>query len=130
MTNTAIMNQKFNFKIDELLDGDPSKENKEYSCYRKFETPGNIRNLVLIWPDGRQKNCNYAYLVTTEYLPEEGKITLFYTSETIMLIGVNLAELHHDLRYQLPEEIIAVDKRYLKTLPDGESAVFTIMISE
>jgi len=124
------MNQKFNFKLDELLQGNPSKVDENYSCYKKFETQGNIRNLVLIWPDGKEKNCNYAYLVTTEYLPEEGKITLFFTSETIVITGVNLTELHHDLRYQLLEEIIAIDKRYATTLPNNESVVFDITVSE
>lgn len=123
------MNQRFRSKLDELHENEPfANHGNQENAYKKFETIGHIRNLVLTWPNGRQKNCNYAYLVTSEYLPDESCIVLYYTSETIKLVGVNLANLHRELRYQLPEEIICIDKRYVSTLDDMECAVFEIQM--
>jgi hypothetical protein len=129
LTHSESMNQRFRNKLNHLRDSEPALANADStSSCKNFPTSGHIRYLAFVWPNGREKLCNYAYLVSTDYNPEESCILLHFTSETIEIIGSNLDKLHYDLRYQLPEEIIAVNERYISTMNETDCIVTKIAI--
>lgn len=48
---------------------------------------------------------NYAYLISGEYEHESGKITLTFTSQTVVIEGVNLLDLFDSFCAHLPQRI-------------------------
>jgi hypothetical protein len=120
------MNQNFKDKLNE----NPSKGGSDDPHYKTFESVGHVRNLCLTWPDGKRKFMNYAYLVSGEYSPEEGRIILIFTSETIVLVGIRLNLLFNDLLSHLPLDIVMIEQRYSSTVKNNEFAVHQIEVSK
>lgn len=78
----------------------------------EYKISSSVRNLCLIWPDGRKKFFNYAYLVSADYFPGDGLIQLTFTSATILLKGIKLNVLYEKLLFHTPVKITCQDERY------------------
>lgn len=123
------MDEKFKLKMDELFENDPSQDETNYQDhYKKHETVGNTRHITFVWPDGKEKCLEYAYLVDRDYIPDQNLIVLTFTAATISLIGIRLKILFEDIKKQLAREIGCMDKRYNATLEDDEFAVNQITV--
>ncbi|WP_410879468.1 hypothetical protein [Myroides sp. DW712] len=109
------MSYDYKSRLDDYLSGDPTKKNdsKEAENITYFdENYIGVRNVCFVLLDGKQIFLNYNYLVSGEYLPEENKITLQFTTSTIMLQGYNLEKLFQDFMQHSPKSIMAIDNRY------------------
>lgn len=122
------MNQNFKDRLNEMRNENPNKGGNDDTHYKTFESAGHVRNLCLTWPDGKRKFMNYAYLVTGEYSPEDGRILLVFTSETIVLVGIRLNLLFNDLLSHLPLDIMMIEQRYSSTVNNNEFAVHQIEV--
>lgn len=111
------MSQNFKLKFDELREGKPTEKGEAVeNSYETFDTPGHVRNLCFVWPDGRKKFLNYAYLVSGEYSPDDGSITLIFTTDTVVVKGSGLDELFEELVSHRPMKVIYTDARYNDTM--------------
>lgn len=121
------MSQRFSFKLNEK---DVNKAEQE--AIEKSEnhlTESHVRNLCFVWPDGKKKFLNYAYLVSGEYLPEENSIKLAFTSETILIKGDRLEGLFEQLLNHEPKRIVCTDERYA-AIDDSGIFVTEILIGK
>lgn len=94
------------------------------------EDDSSVRNLCLVWEDGRRAFLNYAYLIAGEFEPNEDKntIKLSFSSHSVMLQGYRLESLFAALLDHLPRSINAIDSRYALTNDDQAPAVITISL--
>jgi hypothetical protein len=95
----------------------------------RYDTPGQVRNLCFVQPDGEKLFLNYAYMISGKFSPD-GTITLFYTTHTVTLKGRNLEALHESLQAQVPKQIACVEKRYEATKGEVETVVTEIVIQK
>ncbi len=111
------MNQGFKLRYDQLRENDPTgpKQENGAGVNELYPHPGHVRNLCLIWPDGRRAFLNYAYLVAGEYEPntEKNLIKLSFSSHIVSLHGYSLETLFMALLDHLPRIIMATDPRYV-----------------
>jgi len=109
------MSYDYKSRLDDYLSGDPTKKNEpkqdENITYFDADYTG-VRNVCFVQLDGKQIFLNYNYLVSGEYLPEENKITLQFTTDTITLQGYNLEKLYQDFMKHMPQNITITDERY------------------
>ncbi|WP_345948864.1 hypothetical protein ABDD95_18630 [Mucilaginibacter sp. PAMB04274] len=105
------MNRDFDLGFDKF---DKSEQKSAGSTDQadEYKVQSSVRNVCFVWPDGRMKFLNYAYLVSSDYLPENGLVRLTFTSATIELKGVKLQTLFDKLLFHLPIRIISQDERY------------------
>jgi len=120
------MSQRFRFKLNEKDVNKAEQEETEKSETHLTESP--VRNLCFVWPNGKKKFLNYAYLVSGEYLPEENLIKLAFTSETILIKGERLEGLFEQLLDHEPRRIVCGDARY-NALDAIEASVNEIIIT-
>ena len=100
------MSHDFKFKIDELRENDPTKQQQTYAG------ESHVRNVCFVQTDGKMLFLNYGYLVSGEYLPNESAIVLNFTSHTISLKGTKLETLYQDFFSHVPRFITCTDERY------------------
>jgi hypothetical protein len=93
-------------KYDQL---DSAKDN---TASRDYETEGMARNVCFVQADGDSLFLAYGYMVSGQFIKEEGKIILGFTSHTITLTGVRLESLFQKLMNHLPKVIVCVENRY------------------
>lgn len=120
------MNQDFKLKFDEMRENDPTGENGEQANER-FASTGHVRNLCFVWPDGKKKFLNYAYLVSCDYDPDENTITLNFTSDTVLIKGSGLDGVFEELFSHIPKRIVCVDVRY-NSVANGGSIINDITL--
>ncbi|MCR8561043.1 hypothetical protein KXD93_25525 [Mucilaginibacter sp. BJC16-A38] len=108
------MSQNFKLKFDEMRESKPTGETEsaQSGIHESFSNPGNVRNLCFVWPDGRMKFLNYAYLISAEYRPNDGTIVMVYTTDTVMMVGSGLRELFLKFLSHLPMKVECADPRY------------------
>jgi hypothetical protein len=109
------MNQGFKWKYDEMQDGDPTKQKDKMGkvvSEENYSTISYTRNICFVLQDGRHLFLNYGYLVSAEYLPEESKIILSFTSHIITVAGIYFEKLFYDLMVSFPRILICQDARY------------------
>jgi hypothetical protein len=78
----------------------------------QYPVPSHARNLCLAWSDGSRLFLNYSYLVTGQFLPDEGSIILTFTTHKIVIKGLRLETLFMELMDQLPRVISCSEERY------------------
>ena len=86
---------------------------KEKECVELYATPGNARNVCFVQADGRSIFLNYAYLVSGSFFPNEEKIQLVFTSNTVEIRGKNLEPLFNKLSNQEIKRLLTVEERYV-----------------
>ena len=122
------MNQDFKLRFDQMRNNNLGKpeadkpmepEDKEVGLHGY----GNVRNLCLVWPDGRQTFFNYAYLIRADYHPgdEFNTIHLGFSGQDITIKGYGLEALFLQLVDHLPRTIAAIDPRYVPVERDDET---------
>ncbi len=89
-----------------------------------------VRNLCLVWPDGRKAFFNYAYLVTGDLSiqNEVNTLVLSFGSYTVLLKGYRLSPLFDVLLEHGPKTIIAVNPRYVPISSRQDSVVVEIIV--
>ncbi len=126
------MSQGFKLKFDQMRESNPAKQDagtgSPSKAYDEFyPEAGNTRNLCFVWRDGRRTFINYSYLISAEYLPDESCIVLTFTSQTLVLKGVNLEPLFYELMHQSVRQITCTDERYNVVSEEGRFAVNEIV---
>lgn len=109
------MNQSFRWKYNEMQDSDPTKQKDEAErdiSEDRYAAPSYARNICFVLVDGRHMFLNYGYLISAEYLPEDSKIVLSFTSHIITLAGIYFEKLFYDLMVGLPRILVCQDARY------------------
>jgi len=124
------LNFKNNFDEFRERNAEYGKAATEAKPVETFAAPSLVRNICFIWPDGKKKFLNYAYLISGEYLPEESAISLIFTSDTITIKGFKLEGLFDDLIQHLPSFISCSDPRYNETLAEPEIIINDIAVTK
>ncbi len=111
------MSQGFKLKYDKMRENDPthrqaSSEEGAKAYEQFYNEESHARNICFVWPDGRRKFLSYSYLVSGEYSPDESIITLAFTTDVFVLIGVNLEPLFYEIMNHLAKQVICTDVRY------------------
>lgn len=127
------MSQTSRFRIDELLDNDPTPAQPDAASTSQtlgehYATPGYGRNLCFVWEDGRRMFLGYAYLVSCEYAPSERTIKLVFTTHQVTLKGLYLDNMYEGLMSQMVRIIGCEDPRYNATANKDHPRVNSIEI--
>lgn len=124
------MNQDFKLKFDEYKDNDPTeKTGSDSNNPDYYPSAGNTRNIAFIFADGRMQFFNYSYLVTCAYNQDDSKITLEFSTHTIVLKGQKLEQLFFELMAQANKVIRCIDSRYQSLETTNKSMVGEISIA-
>ena len=126
------MNQGFKLRFDQMRESDPTNPDtsSDVNEVEMYQQPGYVRNLCLIWLDGRRMFLNYAYLVAAEFEPgiEKNQIKLSFSSHTILVEGYGLDKLFMALLDHVPRLIITIDPRYVLDEHKTETNVIQIRV--
>lgn len=125
------MSQNSRFRVDDLLDNDPTSGGKEEAqreqpLGEQYGSHGNVRNLCIVWEDGRRLFLNYAYLVSAEYRPSERTIALSFTTHEVVLKGIFLDSLYDALMGQFVRVVTCLDARYNGTAEKDQPRVNSV----
>jgi hypothetical protein len=125
-------NRKFKLKYDELRENEPTR--KQDNVIRDdadgntfYDTPAG-RTICLCWLDGNKRFFNYSYLVSGELnvASDLSVITLYFTSDTVIVKGYKLEKLFLAFLDQTANHIHEENSRYVDNA--NESAVTEIDI--
>ena len=107
---------------------DASEKGAAGESYALFGTSGHIRNLELVWPDGRRAFRNYSYLVGGEVTADSdiNTIALYFSSDTVIIKGYALAGLFAAILDQTAQQVTVSDGRYLELRETGEMFITEI----
>jgi hypothetical protein len=129
------MSQDLKLRFDQMRNNNPAKPVVEKPSEpeegnRSSHAYGNVRNLRLVWPDGKQSFFNYAYLIRADFSPgdELNMIHLGFSGHDITIKGYGLEALFEQLVDHLPRTITAIDPRYIPVEPVNEIIVIDIQI--
>ncbi|MES2652987.1 MAG: hypothetical protein V4663_14690 [Bacteroidota bacterium] len=122
------MSQNFKTKFDEQS-SKISHDPLDSESYSSYESPSQVRNLCFTWADGKMKFLNYSYLVSGDFLIDESKIVLTFTSSIITLVGINLDKLYPELMFHIPRNIVCIETRYNETINEAPFIVNEIQVS-
>ena len=111
---------------------EPAKDRQSDSVADAFilhDADSSVRNLCLIWDDGRRAFFNYAYLVAGDLSVQDdiNALLLSFGSYTVLLKGYNLAALFDALLEHSPKIITAINPRYIAR-HDSQGGVVTEII--
>ncbi|MBB3969299.1 hypothetical protein [Mucilaginibacter phyllosphaerae] len=124
------MSQNFKLKFDEMQESNPATaSDNNTSGNDLYDTPGHVRNLCFVWPDGRMKFLNYAYLISGDYTPDHNTLTLIYTTHLVIIKGSKLLPLYNLLLTHSPRKIICTDERYKLSLNEHQTIIECIEIT-
>jgi hypothetical protein len=110
------MSQGYKLRFDQMREGNPAQVESSVP-EQEVKSPlddGLVRNLCLLWTDGKKAFYNYAYLSAAEFDPggEQNLITLHFSSHTVRLYGYSLDALFMDLFEHTPRLIQMIEQRY------------------
>lgn len=106
------MSRDFELGFDAFDHSNHQDGNEDDNIPENYKVASSVRNLCLIWQDGRKKFFNYAYLVSADYVPEKGLIQLSFTTSNIILKGIRLNSLYDKLLFHIPIKITCTLERY------------------
>lgn len=123
------MSSSFKFTSSQMRENDPGSTGgtADEIQNRSFDSPGHVRNLCFVWPDGRKKFLNYSYLVSGEYAAGDSEIKLTFTSDTLVIRGSALEGLFDDLTQHITRFIVCTDPRY-NALSEGNGPIVNEII--
>lgn len=107
-------------KYDEMRESDPTKDTVKDE---RYSSEGYVRNVCFVLLDGNRMFLNYAYLVSGQYIAEEGRIVLSWTTHIVTLTGICLEPLYDEFMQHIPRQVICVDERYNATQPQNKPVV-------
>jgi len=81
-----------------------------------YPTPGTGRTLGIVWPEGKKRFFNYAYLISGEWSieVEYNQIILNFSSHKVTIKGYQLEGLYEILLLHQVRLLEVKDKRYAK----------------
>lgn len=106
------MNQDFKLKFDEYEENNPTHKEGEENNPDYYPSRGNTRNLAFVLPDGKMQFFNYSYLISCSYSPEQGSITMEFSTHDVELKGQRLESLFYELMAQVNKVIHCTGSRY------------------
>ncbi|MBD2704819.1 hypothetical protein IC229_29580 [Spirosoma sp. BT702] len=79
-----------------------------------YDTESQVRNLCLVWEDGRRAFYNYAYLVSVDLVLTDNLnvMMLYFSGQIVTLKGYQLSLLFDLLVNHAPKTITADNSRY------------------
>jgi len=119
------MSQGFRLKYDEMRDSDPTKDTVKDD---RYSSEGYVRNVCFVLLDGNRMFLNYAYLVSGQYIAEEGRIVLSWTTHMVSLAGICLEPLYYEFMQHIPRQVICQQERYNPTQKNGKPVINVIII--
>ena len=123
------MSSGFKFKYDQMLENDPASPGNNNAGENSFPKENHVRNVCFITPDKKHFFLNYGYLVSGEFDPDKDKITLIFTSHTVLLQGTNLEALFFEFIEHHPRLIHCEMDRYNVIANEKQSVVNVIIIT-
>ncbi len=119
------MDHGFNDKFEKMLGNNVTKKenNIEFHSERSYS-----RYVTFALPDGKYQSFNYAYLVTSEYIPDPTEIRIEFTTHTVLLKGEYLHKLYADILAHLPKLIECSNSRY-NVLSEAKPVVNEIVVT-
>lgn len=127
------MSYDYKKRLDDYLSGDPTQnttENQDENITYFDERYTGVRNVCFVLLNGKHMFLNYNYLISGEYFPEENRITLQFTTNTVTLEGYNLKPLYQSFIEHSPKIVIRIDGRYENILQSDNSVVIKIDIDK
>lgn len=128
------MNRSFKLRFDQLRENDPTSTGHDTGAGDNglYPSSGHTRNVCLVWPDGRRAFLNYAYLVASEFEPnnERNLIRLSFSSHSVALHGYSLESLFMALLDHLPRIIAVTDPRYVLDEDKAKEVIVEIVMQK
>ncbi|CAG5011163.1 hypothetical protein DYBT9275_04896 [Dyadobacter sp. CECT 9275] len=130
------MNQGFKLRFDQMRENAPAQAQPDAQDQATSDRPvyeaASVRNLHLVWLDGRESFLNYAYLVHAEFSHGDdlNEILLNFSGYVVALRGYLLQALFAELVDHLPRVILQEDPRYLATGQVSGPVVTEIMVAK
>ncbi|MCF0072454.1 hypothetical protein LZD49_18370 [Dyadobacter sp. CY261] len=128
------MNQGFKIRLDELRNNIPNEEQpvpETSPLPTHYDGSGYVRNLCIVWLDGKKMFFNYAYLVVAEFTPTEdgNDITLNFSDYQVLLRGFLLAPLFGELQDHRVRNVFQVDQRYINVEDQTGPVITDILVA-
>lgn len=124
------MSQNFKLKFDEMQENNSADVTGSNTISSNlYDTPGYVRNLCFVWPNGRVEFFNYAYLIKGEFDNDHQTIKLTYTTHIVILKGSELSRLFELITQHQVKNIVCVEERYKTIIDKDDWAVYHIEIS-
>lgn len=108
-----------------MRDSDPTKDTVKDD---RYSSEGYVRNVCFVLLDGNRMFLNYAYLVSGQYIAEEGRIVLSWTTHMVSLAGICLEPLYYEFMQHIPRQVICQQERYNPTQKNGKPVINVIII--
>lgn len=111
------MSQDFKLKFDQVVENtnvysfDMSSANHS-ELQNSYSSASNMRNICFSLKDGRRIFLNYSYLMACEFISEESKILLSFTSHVVVLKGEQLQQLFEGLFFNTLMNVSEKEERY------------------
>lgn len=114
------MNQRYDPRTEEMKANDPtSKQVGSLEDDLRYSTAGHQRTITFIWPDGVQEALDYNYLIHRKFDPAISRITLLYTTHSVVVNGSGLQKLFTEIVDGITRKVIVTDKRYASLETDS-----------
>lgn len=120
------MSQEFRLRFDQMRENNPHTQpvggDIPAAISDTYFEPGHSRNICFCWSNGQKLFLNYSYLVSGEYMPEQGAIILQFTSHHVVVTGSGLESLYVLFMHQMAKLVVVSDLRY-ESLEEANGAV-------
>ncbi|MBK7856649.1 MAG: hypothetical protein IPJ79_18690 [Bacteroidetes bacterium] len=90
----------------------PEVESQKDSDNAFYPHASSNRNICFTLKDGKKVFLSYSYLISCEFVPEEQKIVMQFTTHSVELHGEKLEGLFEGLFYNSVMNVIEQDERY------------------
>ncbi|MCX6315968.1 MAG: hypothetical protein NTW29_01655 [Bacteroidetes bacterium] len=117
------MNRGFNLKYDQMKENDPTTSQPDGDTIDQsiilYEPDEQARNICFVIDNTRWVFLNYSYLISGEYLPDENKIILAFTTHEVTMEGIKLEKLYYQIMDHEVKQLVAKDSRYNGLINDS-----------
>lgn len=111
----SVQHFKANFSQDEARGVAGDTQHELNDSITLYDTDSPVRNLCLVWTDGRRSFFNYAYLLSADLIVSDPlqELLLSFSGQIIILKGYHLGILFDLLLDHRLKTIIAINPRYI-----------------
>lgn len=123
---------KANFAPKEMADAaDDNLTGYAVDGTELHDTDGHVRNLCLVWEDGRRAFFNYAYLVSGDLVLTDSLniMLLDFSGQIVTLKGYRLDLLFDLLLNHSPKTVTATNPRYVSDDKPSATLVIEIIVN-
>lgn len=110
-----VQHFKANFTQDEATSVASDTQHELNDSIKLYDTNSPVRNLCLVWLDGRRSFFNYAYLLSADLIISDPlqELLLYFSGQIVTIKGYHLDILFDLLLDHKLKIIIAVNPRYI-----------------